>query len=52
MYFGLFFRCNTETHCMIPVINEMFHVHICPDTPKYLEVIYACVPGKNSDRIA
>jgi len=40
-------RCEGETSCSLIADNETFGGNDpCPDTGKYLEIIYLCVPGK------
>jgi len=41
-------RCEGRTNCSLAVNETTFGgTNPCPDTGKYLEVIYLCVPGKN-----
>jgi len=40
-------RCQGRTDCSLTATDETFGVSDpCPDTGKYLEIIYLCVPGK------
>jgi len=39
--------CEGRTTCSVNATDETFGgTDPCPDTGKYLEVIYLCVPGK------
>ena len=42
-YHVIFFRCDGQRMCAMPVSSEVFG-DPCPNTRKYVEVHFACMP--------